>query len=160
MDNAERPRSRPPLDKEPLRHNEKPFERLVIESFDGPVLRLGARIKLLEIADSRKIRRGDAIDFIDATRRALVKKHAVSVPGRLELFFRQYAVFVACYVAFALVWCVVMSLSPAGGSIGGQLRANSAAARVPAPGSDAAAAAPDPAQSQVHATRVHPPFDQ
>lgn len=147
------------IEKEPPRHGEKPYEQVVAEAFDGPVLSLSERLKLLEIADSRRIRRGDALDLIAATRRALEAKHAVSIPGRLEIFVRQYAAFAACYVSFALVSCVVMSLSPAGSGFGGngQARASSAAPTTPALD---LRDWPDPAESQVNAARIYPPFDQ
>jgi hypothetical protein len=59
-------------------------------------------------------------------------------------------VFVACYIAFGLIWCGVMSLS---GSTGG---AASAARAISSGGmaNDASRI------SQVNATRVDPPFDQ
>ena len=149
---AERPRfvrSRV-IEKNPPRHGEKPYEQLVREAFDGPRLRLSRKVKLLEEADTRKIRRGDALDLIAATRRELEAKHAVKKPGALEIFFKQYAAFVACYVTFALVWCGVMSLS-ANGRGPGNAHANDA---------DTAAAAARATESQVNATGVHPPFNQ
>ncbi|MEA2735362.1 MAG: hypothetical protein QOE14_1813 [Humisphaera sp.] len=127
------------IEKAPPLHGEKPYAELVVKSFDGPVLRLSERMKLLEEADNRKIRRGDALDLIVATQQELEAKHAVKKPHTLEIFFKQYAVFVVCYVAFALIWCMVMSLSPSKAST-----------------SSAAAAS----ESQVHAARVDPPFNQ
>jgi hypothetical protein len=132
------------IEKNPPQHGEKPFARLVADAFDGPVLRLSQKMKLLEEADNRKIRRGDALDLIAATQRELEAKHAVRKPtGRLEIFFKQYAVFVACYVAFALIWCGVMALA-----MGSTARAR------------ATGASNGGSQSQVNTARVDPPFDQ
>jgi hypothetical protein len=141
------------IEKTPPQHGEKPYAQLVIEAFDGPVLRLSQKMKLLEEADNRKIRRGDALDLIAATQRELEAKHKVSKRVHpLEIFFKQYAVFVACYVAFALIWCGVMSLasSPGAASAARALRDGSAIT-----GGDAASR-----MSQVNATRVDPPFDE
>jgi hypothetical protein len=96
------------IEKTPLQHGEKSYERLVAEAFDGPVLRLTNKIKLLEEADTRKIRRGDALDLIDAIRRELEAKHCVYKPGRVGTFLRQYAVFAACYAMIALIWCALL----------------------------------------------------
>jgi len=98
------------IEKTPPQHGEKPFERLVAEAFDGPVLRLGKQLSLLEEAGNRKIRRGDAIDLIEATRAELEAKHAIYTPGRTGMFLRRYATFVACYVAVALIWCAIMMM--------------------------------------------------
>jgi hypothetical protein len=139
------------IEKTPPQHGEKPYARLVADAFDGPVLRLSQRMKLLEEADNRKIRRGDALDLIAATQRELEAKHKVRKPVHpLEIFVKQYAVFVACYIAFGLIWCGVMSLS---GSTGG---AASAARAISSGGmaNDASRI------SQVNAARVDPPFDQ
>src|SRR5207244_4048681 len=54
-----------------LHRGEKPFEQLVAEAFDGPVLRLSRRIKVLEIAEERQIRRGEALDVIEALQREI-----------------------------------------------------------------------------------------
>jgi hypothetical protein len=97
------------IESEKLYHNQKPFAQMVAGAFDGPVLRLSERMKLLEEADNRHIRRGDAIDLIEFTRRELQAKHAVRPHGRLHTFMTRYAIFVACYVMFGLIWCVVLS---------------------------------------------------
>jgi hypothetical protein len=132
------------IEKNPPQHGEKPFAQLVRDAFDGPVLRLSQRMKLLEEADNRKIRRGDALDLIAATQRELEAKHAVNKPaGRIEKFIKQYAVFVACYVAFALIWCGVMALA-----MGSAARAR------------ATDASNGGSQSQMNTARVYPPFDQ
>jgi len=113
--------------------------QLVADAFDGPVLRLSEKLRLLEEADNRKIRRGDALDLIAATQRKLEAKHRVNRhASRLAIFLKQYAVFVACYLALALIWCLVMSLSSTAG----------------ANGADAAAR-----ELQVHASRVNPPLN-
>ena len=138
------------IEKNPPKHGEKPYEQLVRDAFDGPRLRLSRRVQLLEEAGNRKIRRGDAIDLIDATRRELEARHAVKKSGGLEIFFRQYAAFVACYVAVALVWCGVAALTGSG-------RGDSASARANDADTTAAARA---TPSQVHAAGVHPPFNQ
>ena len=106
------------IEKNPPRHGEKPYVQLVADAFEGPVLRLSQKMKLLEEADNRKIRRGDALDLIAATQRKLEAKHRqIRKPvSPLAIFAKQYAVFVACYVAFALIWCGVMSLSSAAGA--------------------------------------------
>jgi hypothetical protein len=138
------------VEKTPPQHGEKPYAQLVFDAFDGPVLRLSQKMKLLEEADNRKIRRGDALDLIAATQRELEAKHKVRKRVHpLEIFFKQYAVFVACYVAFALIWCGVMSLSSSTGGAASAARAMSSgvvndASRI----------------SQVNAARVDPPFDQ
>ena len=137
-------RSRP-IEKEPPKHGEKPYEELVAAAFDGPVLRLSQKMKLLEEADNRKIRRGDAIDLIEAMRREMRAKYAVKKPSAMQIFVKQYAVFVACYMAFALVWCVV--LTRANGA-GGAAEVTAAAIAAPAD------------RSQVYATSVNPPLDQ
>ena len=144
------------IEKTPPQHGEKPYARLVADAFEGPVLRLSQKMKLLEEADNRKIRRGDALDLIAATQRELEAKHKVAKRIHpLEIFFKQYAVFVACYVAFALIWCGVMSLSSNTGagavSAAGALGDGSAIIN----GGDAASR-----MSQVNAARVDPPFDE
>ena len=141
------------IEKTPPQHGEKPYAQLVADAFDGPVLRLGQKMKLLEEADNRKIRRGDALDLIAATQRELEAKHKVRKRVHpLEIFFKQYAVFVACYVAFGLIWCGVMSLSSSTG--GGGAAASAARAISGGMANDASRI------SQVNAARVDPPFDQ
>src|SRR5438094_10224914 len=87
---------------------EKSFEEMVAEAFDGPVLRLSRRMKLLETADERHIRRGDALDLIENVRRELEEKHAVRPPGKAGIFARHFLAFAAVYALVALVWCVVV----------------------------------------------------
>ena len=48
---------------------------MVTEAFDGPVLRLSRRMDLLEKAAERRIRRGDALDLIEAVKREKEAKH-------------------------------------------------------------------------------------
>lgn len=103
------PSSRRPIEKPPA-HGEKPFAQLVTEAFDGPVLRLSRKIKLLEEADNRDIRRGDALDLIAHAQRRLEKKHRVRPWHPAELFATQYAAFAAAYVTLAVAWCAVMAL--------------------------------------------------
>ena len=97
------------IEKEPPRYGEKPYDELVLKAFDGPVLRLSQKMRLLEEADARKIRRGDALDLIAATQRELEARHAVKPETKVQTFFRKYAIFVACYAMFALIWCVILS---------------------------------------------------
>jgi hypothetical protein len=98
------------VEKAPPQHGEKPYAQLVAEAFDGPVLRLSQKMKLLEEADNRKIRRGDALDLIAAAQRELEAAHPVE-PRRSKWhkFFTRYAIFVACYVMFAVIWCVILT---------------------------------------------------
>ena len=98
-----------PIEKPP-QYGEKPYDQLVTESFDGPVLRLSSRLRLLEEADSRHIRRGDAIDLINATQRRLEKEFRIRRPTPLQTFVTRYATFVAFYVAVAVAWCAVVAL--------------------------------------------------
>lgn len=93
----------------PPQHGEKPYAQLVRDAFDGPVLRLSQRMKLLEEADNRKIRRGDALDLIAATQRELEVKYDIAPrENKWRKFFTRYAAFVACYVLLALIWCVIL----------------------------------------------------
>ena len=96
--------------KEPAKHGEKSYEQLVAEAFDGPVLRLSRKLRLLEEADERHIRRGDALDLIAATRRKLEGKHARRPWSPTEMFARQYVAFAAFYVTLAVAWCIVVSM--------------------------------------------------
>jgi hypothetical protein len=96
------------IDKSPRYHGEKPFEQLVSEAFDGPVLRLSRRMKLLEIADERNIRRGDALDLIGQAQRELDAKHSVRRPTRASIFAKHFAAFATAYAVVALVWCLVV----------------------------------------------------
>ena len=73
------------------------------------MLRLSQKIALLEEAGRRNIRRGDAIDLIAATQDDLNSMHAVKPSSKLHTFFTRYAIFVACYVMFAAIWCVILS---------------------------------------------------
>ena len=86
------------VDLAPRYHGEKPYQQVVTEAFDGPVLRLSRRMKLLEIADDRHIRRG----------RDLESKHAIRRPGKAGIFARHFAAFAAAYAVMALVWCLVV----------------------------------------------------
>ncbi len=98
------------VEKAPPQHGEKPYAQLVAEAFEGPVLRLSQKMKLLEEADNRKIRRGDAFDLIAARQRELEAAHAVKrPPSAWHQFFTRYAIFVACYVMFAVIWCVILT---------------------------------------------------
>src|SRR2546421_12782708 len=108
---VERPRfvAARPIEKPP-QYGEKPYDQLVAESFDGPVLRLSNRLRLLEEADSRRIRRGDAIDLINATQRRLEKEFRVRQPTARQTFATRYATVVAVYVAVAVAWCAGVAL--------------------------------------------------
>ena len=94
----------------PPQHGEKPYVQLVDDAFDGPVLRLSQRLRLLEEATTRKIRRGDALDVISSTQRRREKQFAVKRRSPMELFATRYAAFVAGYLALAIAWCVVMAM--------------------------------------------------
>lgn len=98
-----------PIELTPPKHGEKPFEQLVRDSFDGPVLRLSQRMRLLEEAENRKIRRGDAIDLIAMTRQELEAKHAVKKPSKARSVAIRFGAFAAVYAAAALAWCLVVS---------------------------------------------------
>jgi len=89
-------------------HGEKPFEQLVAEAFDGPVLRLSRRIKLLEVADERHIRRGDALDMIEQVQREIEDQHAIRPPSRSAVFFTRFAAFATAYAVVALTWCLLV----------------------------------------------------
>jgi hypothetical protein len=89
-------------------HGEKPFERLVDEAFDGPVMRLSQRLRLLEEAGNRRICKGDALDLIASKQRELEKKHAIRKPSPRRIFATHFAAFAASYVLLALGWCLVM----------------------------------------------------
>ena len=91
-----------------LRGAQKPFEQLVAEAFDGPVLRLSRRIKLLETAEERLIRRGDALDLIETIQREIEARHAIRRPGETTIFLKHFVAFAAAYAAFALAWCSVI----------------------------------------------------
>ena len=88
--------------------SEKPFEQLVAEAFDGPVLRLSRRIKLLEIADERHIRRGDALDVIEMVHREIDAAHAIRPPSKTVVFIKRFAAFAAAYALVALAWCLLI----------------------------------------------------
>ena len=94
----------------PPQYGEKPYHELVSDAFDGPVLRLSKRLSLLEEADNRHIRRGDAIDVISATQRRLEKQFAVACRGRMRIFATRYAAFAALYAIVALAWCAIVAL--------------------------------------------------
>ena len=87
---------------------EKPFEQLVAEAFDGPVLRLSRRIKLLEAAEERHIRRGDALDTIESVQREIEARHAIRPPGKTLTFMKHFAAFAAAYTIVALTWCLLI----------------------------------------------------
>ena len=87
---------------------EKPFEQLVAEAFDGPVLRLSKRIKLLEVSDERHIRRGDALDIIEHVQREIEEQHAIRPPGKFTAFARHFAAFAMAYALVALAWCTLI----------------------------------------------------
>lgn len=90
-------------------HGEKPFEQLVTDAFDGPVLRLSQRMRLLEEAENRKIRRGDAIDLIELTRGQLEAKHAVKKPSIAKTIAVRFGAFAAVYAVAALAWCLLLA---------------------------------------------------
>jgi hypothetical protein len=89
-------------------HGEKPYEQLVAESFDGPVLRLSQKLKLLEEADSRHIRRGDAIALIETLQAQLELAFAVPRPSKTRVFVRRFCLFVAAYALVAMAACLLL----------------------------------------------------
>jgi hypothetical protein len=95
----------------PPQHGEKPYVKLVDDAFDGATLRWSKRLRLLEEADTRKIRRGDALDLIEAMQRQRAKKLKVPVPSKVRSFVIRYAAFAAAYIALAMAWCAVASLA-------------------------------------------------
>jgi hypothetical protein len=101
-------RSRPI--EQPPRFGEKPYVQLVHDAFDGANLTWSRRLKLLEEADARKIRRGDALDVIKSTQRRRDRQFKVTRPSRLRAFVTRYAIFAAAYIALAMVWCAVLAL--------------------------------------------------
>jgi hypothetical protein len=93
----------------PPRDGEKPYEQLVLDTFNGKAeIRMSSRLKLLEEADDRKIRRGDAIDFIDAVQRRNEKKHRVPARSPGKTFALRFAAFAAVYLAVAAAWCLII----------------------------------------------------
>ena len=104
-----RPRNFRPIEKPP-QHGEKPFAQLVEEAFEGPNLRISRRMRLLEEADTRKIRRGDALDVIDAIQRDRDRQFAILPRSASRLFTRKFLAFAAAYVVLAAAWCTVMAL--------------------------------------------------
>ena len=78
------------------------------EAFDGPVLRLSRRLKLLEIAEERRIRRGDALDAIDMVQRDIESQHSIRPACKTCVFIKRFATFAAAYVIVALVWCLIV----------------------------------------------------
>jgi hypothetical protein len=96
------------IDRSVRPHGEKPFEQIVSESFDGPVLRLSRRIKLLEVAEERHIRRGDALDLIESVQREIEEEHAIRPPGKTAVFVKHFGFFAGSYAIVALVWCLLV----------------------------------------------------
>src|SRR3712207_5509132 len=86
----------------PPQHGEKPFVTLVDDAFDGATLKWSQRLRLLEEANTRKIRRGDALDVITATQRRRAKQHALPSPSHTRSFATRFAAFAAGYVALAM----------------------------------------------------------
>jgi hypothetical protein len=98
-----------PLEKTPPKYGEKPYEQMVKEAFEGPSLRLSRRMELLEKAAERRIRRGDALDLMDAIRRENEDKTGVRRPSAVRVFAARFAAFAAVYVVVALAWCLVLA---------------------------------------------------
>jgi len=95
----------------PPQHGEKPYVQLVDDAFDGPTLKLSKRLRLLEEADTRKIRRGDALDAINSAQRRRHKQFAIKPTPAGKLFVARYAAFAAGYIALAAAWCTVYALT-------------------------------------------------
>ena len=90
-------------------HGEKPYEQLVAEAFDGPVLRLSRKLQLLEEADMRHIRRGDALELMESVQAQLERAHAIPRLSKASLFLRRFALFAAAYAVLAIIACIVVS---------------------------------------------------
>jgi hypothetical protein len=98
-----------PIQKAPPRDGEKPYEQFVEESFGGkPAITMSHRLKLLEEADDRRIRRGDAIDFIESIQRKNAVKHRVAPRSRRRTFALHFAAFATVYLVAAAAWCLVI----------------------------------------------------
>lgn len=82
--------------------------QLAEEAFDGPNLRLSKRLRLLEEASNRKIRRGDALAVIASIQRKREKAMKITPPGAMRTFATRYAFFAAGFAALAAAWCVVL----------------------------------------------------
>src|ERR1051325_7943771 len=95
---------------QPGRYGEKPCVKVVEGAFAGPVLRLSARLRLLEEADQRGIRRGDALDAINNIQRARQKQFKLMPRTATQIFARHFAGFAAAYIVLAIAWCGVMAL--------------------------------------------------
>ena len=93
----------------PPQHGEKPFVTLVEDAFDGASLKWSQRLRLLEEANTRKIRRGDALDVIAAAQRRREKTLSIPRQSRVSAFVKRYAVFAAGYVALAMAWYAVFA---------------------------------------------------
>ena len=93
----------------PPQHGEKPFAQLVDEAFDGAVLSFSSRIRLLEESQTRKIRRGDALDVIKSTQHRRERELKIAPRGTLSVVATRYAVFAAGFVALATAWCLVIA---------------------------------------------------
>lgn len=89
----------------PPKYGEQPFARLVDNAFNGATLSLSNRLRLLEEADTRKIRRGDALDVITTVRKRREKALAITPSSAIQVFVKRYAAFVAGYLALAIAWC-------------------------------------------------------
>ncbi len=98
-----------PIEKVPPKHGEKPYEQLVEAAFNGrPEIKMSQRLKLLEEADDRKIRRGDAIDFIDAVQRKNQSRLKVPARSPAKTFALHFAAFATVYVIAAAAWCLII----------------------------------------------------
>jgi hypothetical protein len=89
-------------------HGEKPYEQLVADAFDGPVLRLSEKIRLLEEADMRHIRRGDALELMESVQAQIEAALAVEKPGRAAVFAKRFLFFAVAYGAAAAAACVIL----------------------------------------------------
>ncbi|MEO6435770.1 MAG: hypothetical protein ABIP55_08415 [Tepidisphaeraceae bacterium] len=91
------------------RFGEKSYEQLVAEAFDGPVLRLSTKLRLLEEADTRRIRRGDALELMDDVKGQIERAHAIQPPSKRRVFIRRFCLFAAAYGVMALTACLILS---------------------------------------------------
>jgi len=91
------------------RHGERPYEQLVADAFDGPVLRLSEKLKLLEEADLRHIRRGDALELMDSVQHQIEAALAVKPPSKAAVFAKRFLIFAAAYGAVAGAACLMLA---------------------------------------------------
>jgi hypothetical protein len=97
------------IDKIPRADGQKPYEQLVEDTLGGkPEIKISDRLKLLEAADGRKIRRGDAIDFIESIQRKNRRQHRIPARSRARTFALHFTAFAVVYLTAAAAWCLIL----------------------------------------------------